>query len=769
MGFWLSVTELLFVVAAINASVAGVVRDGESGEPLAGAVVSLTDLDRAVATDVDGRYVFQEVPAGPQHVSVRRMGYAPMTLHALVPSDGRLAINVALRAEPVKLRVVEVTPALPIRGLDSGDSTASPERGLSLDAVRNDPLLAEPDVLQALGGGEVVLHPESPSGVHVRGGASDQITYLIDGIPVFSPYHAAGTVSAWNPDALARLELSTASPPPAFPDALSGAISATTRTAGSRLLTQGSVSTTQARATIDGPLGRGGAGYLLSVRSTFPGFVAPKREASYLHGEARDWLAKVESPFLRGRMRVLGYESTNEIDAASAAESELGRGAGIDGAPARNAFAWQSRSIGVGWTRRLQRSTIHFRAWDAVASATALWRADASMSKHLESGHSRSQRLTSEYRDDGVLAMMELSNGASHSALGIRAQRSRSFYRLRPPTRAGRLAVLSSSTPVWAAFAQHTRPLLAHTELGVAVVGALAAGAVHVSPSIRLRWRPSSTTAITTEFARRHQFAQSLRNPESMIGTIFPVDLYVGAGRAGVPVARSDQGSVGLEYRPTAAVRVGAQTWTRDFDGLVLVAPKAADPFAASDFTVGAGSARGIALEAGAHGARYGAVASYGVARVRLRYADTTYVPDHASTHTIAAGLIVFPTATASIRLGFTGVLGRRTTTVEGPLEWESCNLLDQGCELAGSPRRRAEPLGATRLPAYIRVDLGFRKHWHLAIAGRDGVVAVFGTVTNVLGRRNVLTAVVDPMTGERGEIEMRHRAPLVVGIDWRY
>ncbi|HEY9449617.1 MAG TPA: hypothetical protein VIQ60_07670, partial [Gemmatimonadaceae bacterium] len=340
---------------------------------------------------------------------------------------------------------------------------------------------------------------------------------------------------------------------------------------------------------------------------------------------------------------------------------------------------------------------------------------------------------------------------------------------LRPLSSGGRSAALSSRTPIWAAFARHTRPLLTHAELDVAVVGAIAAGDVHLGPRAQLRWRPSRTTAVTAGYARRHQFAQSLRNVESVVGTIFPVDMYVGTGGAGIPVARSDHGSIALEYRPTAGTRVGVQAWARDFHGLVLVAPRVADPFAASEFVVGSGGARGISVEAGAHGARYGAVASYGVQHVRLRYGDTTYVPDHGATHTIDAGLIVFPSATSSIRFGATGVLGRRATAVEGPLEWESCNLLDQGCELAGSPRRRAEPLGATRLPAYLRVDVGFRKHWHITIAGRDGVVAVFGTVTNIFGRVNVLTTVADPTTGERTGIEMRPRAPLVVGVDWRY
>ena len=231
--------------------------------------------------------------------------------------------------------------------------------------------MAEPDVFQALGGGEVVLRPESPSGIHVRGGASDQVAYFLDGIPVFSPYHAAGSFSAWNPDALSRLHLGTSSAASAFADALSGAVSATTRAPGSQLQTQGSISTTQARVPIDGPLGRAGAGYLVSMRSGFLGFPAPKREPSYLRGETGDWLAKLESPLFGGRVRLLGYDSGSEIDAAAAAAWDARAAPEAD--PARNAFAWHSRSLGGEWTRQLGSLTVDVRAWSALGDAEAVW------------------------------------------------------------------------------------------------------------------------------------------------------------------------------------------------------------------------------------------------------------------------------------------------------------------------------------------------------------------------------------------------------------
>ncbi len=753
-GFLLGAVRMLLAVQAAQAAVVGTVRDGETGQPLAGAVVTLSDLDRAVATDAHGRYVLRDVPPGPQHLGIRSIGYARRTLHALVPREGALEINVSLPPEPIPLETLEVRPPVAVRGVERADGTTFPDRGISIAAVRNHPLLAEPDVFQALGGGEVVVSPESPTGVHVRGGASDQTAYLLDGIPVLSPYHAAGVFSAWNPDALSRLRLSSASPSPALPDALSGVVAAVTRAPGPRLGAQGSLGTAQARLTVDGPLGVAGAGYLLSVRSGFPGVIAPKDEASYLSGETGDWLAKIEAPAFGGRLRVLRYDSQNEIQTSVAAEVD----ASVGPDPGRNDFEWHSRSMGVEWTRGFAGVSLRVQGWTAAGDAEASWAARAGGTADM----------TAVRRDEGVLAAVE-HEAAGATLVGIRLERSRTAYRVESDSPDGPTWRMGARTPVSAAFIRHARPLGSRTGLELGAAVAAAAGGVHVGPRATLRWKPSERQTYSGGYARLHQFAQSLRNAESVVGTVFPADLYMGADAAGIPVARSDQGVIAADYRPVAGVRVGAQAYARGFDGLLLVAPRAGDPFTAGGFTTGSGTSRGLSLDAAMSGARYGVIASYGWQRVRFEHGDSSYVPDHGAAHLVEAGAIVFPTAASSIRLGVAGALGRRTTTFTGGLEWESCNLLDRGCEFGGSPHYGAEPLGATTLPPYVRVDLSVRHHWHLELGGRDALIGLFGTLTNLFGHGNVLTYAEDPASGERRAIEMRPRAPLVAGLDWRF
>ncbi|HEX9895913.1 MAG TPA: TonB-dependent receptor, partial [Gemmatimonadales bacterium] len=546
--FLLGAVRLLLAAQAAEATLAGSVRDDVTGKALANAVVALPDLNRLAVTGADGRYALSQVPPGPQHITVRYLGYAPRTLHALVPRVGKLEINVSLHPDPLRLPGIEVRPQVIVRGLEPMSGLASPDRAASLTAVRNHPLLAEPDVFQALSGGEVGLRPESPTGVHIRGGAADQTGYLLDGIPVLSPYHAAALFSAWNPDALAQVELWSTASSPAYPDALSGTIAAATRAPGSRLQLQGGATTTQTRLTVDGPAGSGGAGYLLSLRSAYPGLLASKDEASYLGGESGDWLAKLEAPLWRGRIRLLGYGSGNEI--TSAARATAGD---VPGENPRNSFEWTSRSLGVEWSRVVRRYSMRLTGWTASGDAKSTWTAEAG---RAGLGWSR--------RDQGLLAAVDHSSAGSFSTLGVRFHRSETTYQVASDS-APDLS-LDARTPLAAGFLQHVRSLRRF----ILTLGASLAetdGTFYSSPAVQLRWQPTARVGVSGSLGRSHQFAQSLRNPESVVGSVFPVDLYLGAGAPGIPVARNDQVTIAADYRPAAGMRLGLQAYQRALHG----------------------------------------------------------------------------------------------------------------------------------------------------------------------------------------------------------
>jgi hypothetical protein len=754
MGPFLSAVNALLVMQAMHGTVGGRVWDAETAEPIAGAAVTNTDVHRTTATDDSGRYVFSEVPAGQHEITIHSIGYAQRSLYALVPARGELNIDISLQLEPVPMKTTDVQARLAVRGLDLGDSNTFPDREISAAAMRNHPLLAEPDAFEALGGGEVSLTPESPCGVNIRGGAPDQTAYLLDGVPIFNPYHAAGVASGWNPDAISRLHLASATPSQAYPNALSGAIEAVTRDPGNRLGAQGSVSTTQSRVTFDGPVGPAGAGYLVSLRAGRPDGVAPKQESSYIRGETADWLAKLETPLFGGEIQLLGYGNENDLNTAATVTPEDGTAPD----PRRNTFEWASRSLGAQWARVFSSTSLRVLGWRADGDAGSLW-----------TSHVGPVDMTATRRDEGVLVSVKHTSGRATTVAEVRIDHSRTSYRIVPDSTSGPAVALAADTPVATAVARHGRTIGRRFEIDLGATLAATRGERHLGPNAQLKWNPSQKLMVSGSYARTHQFTQSLRNSESVVGSVFPVDLTMGVGAPGVPVARSQLGVIAGSYHPFEGLWVGLQAYARASDGLLLVAPLEGEPFATGAFAVGSGTSRGVAADFALNAKRFGIVGSYGLQHTRLAYGNSSYVPEAGAAHFLEGGLIVLPSASTSIRLGVTAAMGRRTTSIASGFEWESTNLLDKGSEFGGSPYYGGEPLGGTVLPAYFRVDLGVRKQWHLGVGGRAATIALFGTATNILGRRNILTYAKDPSTGELTGVEMRPRAPLVVGLDWGF
>jgi hypothetical protein len=277
-----------------------------------------------------------------------------------------------------------------------------------------------------------------------------------------------------------------------------------------------------------------------------------------------------------------------------------------------------------------------------------------------------------------------------------------------------------------AAFVEYEHPLSRSVSASLALSASLGAGATRIAPQAQVHWSPRRDLSLTGAYGRSLQHAQSVRNPESVVGAIFPADLYVGAADNSVPVARSDMGLIAAAYRPRSGVRLGLQAYSRRSRDLLLVAPGTGEPFVTSGWTVGTGRARGLTIDAALTGARYGVLVSYAWQMVRFRHGDSAYVPDFGVSHSAEAGVVLYPTPTWSIRVGGTALAGRRGTSLSSPFEWEACNLLDRGCEFGGTPEYDPAELGRTSLPVYTRLDLGVRKHWHLSIAGRDVLLEGF-------------------------------------------
>ncbi len=735
---------LLLAVQVAQAGVGGTIRGELTGVPLGGALITLSDLDRAVLTDAQGRFGFGALPPGPHHVTIARHGYESRTLHALVPRTGQLELNIALQPAPVELDGLVVEPRLPIRGTEDVSRVREPVESVSIAAIRNHPLLAEPDVFRVLEGGDVAVLPESPTGLHVRGGASSHTGYEIDGIPVLTPVHAGGIFSAWNADAISSVHLTRATS--GVLPSLAGTVVGATRAPGSVQHGTAAVSTTQARMTVHGPL-TSGAGYVLSLRSGFPGGISAPSDPAKIRGESGDLLAKVELPFFGGRLNLLGYDSENELSTSAVADPTTD--ALLVG---RNGFDWRTRSLGATWEGSIGSSQVAVRAWDSRSAASA-----ALLSEVGDAADARSGRT-----ENGVMATLTRPTSAEGELLvGARLTRGSTNY------------WAGSSDPFESKGALSSGALLLGYELPVAHRGWLRTDVDLTASSLGVTASPLLTggaglgrfITVSATLSRRHQFVQSMRNEESLLGAVFPADLFVTAGSAGVPIARADEVSVRAVYRPLPGLSVGGRAYARRLGSVAFIAAGTGSLFSSGPLEIGSASVQGLSVDVAVSGSRVGVMADYGFQKVRNRAPERTYVPWYAPTHRVQLGMVFHPSPTTSLRLASAGAWGRRATAIVGSVEWEACNLADNGCELAGAALH-GEGLGETRPGPYIRTDLGLRKHWHLGLGGRDAMLALHGTLVNVLNRRNTLNFAIDPLTGSVSPIDMLSLSPLVVGVE---
>lgn len=371
-------------------------------------------------------------------------------------------------------------------------------------------------------------------------------------------------------------------------------------------------------------------------------------------------------------------------------------------------------------------------------------------------------------RDAGVLALVRQTVARGEWTFGARTHSRSSRYesgdgsspRLGLDLRGSAILATVHSTLAQRFSMRH--------ELSGGVFASFYRGSVYPGPFLEWTWRPATVLTFAASVGRRTQYTQSLRNSESVVANIFPADLSVVAAGP-VPVARSDQAMAVASWRPAMATVFTMRFWERHLAGLALSAIGNGEPFADTAIAIGRGRATGLSLDASLSRARWGVMANYAVQRVRMTARDTTWQPEHGVVNTLDAGLVFFPEPSASIRVGVSGATGRRVSGFGGAFEWEACNLLDRGCEFAGGPLRRDEPLGATPLPGYARVDVGARKHWHVTLGARNVQVAVYATWSNLFDRRNVLTYTRDTSMNQRRPVAMRPVSPLVIGFDWSF
>lgn len=272
-SFWLSVSLLLFFSLSFRAAraqasftLSGTVRDAENGEPLVGVTVSITALQLGGTTNEDGFYSFS-VPAGPHTVQYSYIGYQPIELQISLRQNLKKNVEMPVKSEQLAEVVIEAGSIQ--EKLRS--SQMSLERLTSRDARLLPALFGEVDMLKVL-----QLKPgvqsggEGSSGLYVRGGGPDQNLFLLDEATVYNASHLFGFFSIFNADAVRSVDLYKGGFPAQFGGRLSSVVDVKLKDGNNKKFgASGGLGLIASRLTLEGPLKKEKASFVLSGRRTY--------------------------------------------------------------------------------------------------------------------------------------------------------------------------------------------------------------------------------------------------------------------------------------------------------------------------------------------------------------------------------------------------------------------------------------------------------------------------------------------------------------------
>ncbi len=193
---WAVMTIFLMgiVFAGTDGTIRGRVTDLD-GNGLPGAQVYIPELAIGAVADVDGNYLILNVPVGTYNVTVMMLGYQKQTIsNVRVMMDETVWLNFKLPIAAIEGEEVEVVAQRPMveKGVTSKKITVSKE------AIESLPI-RDLNELYTLQSGVVRVESRTQGipdyeergleEVHVRGGRTGEIAYLIDGMYIRNPIY----------------------------------------------------------------------------------------------------------------------------------------------------------------------------------------------------------------------------------------------------------------------------------------------------------------------------------------------------------------------------------------------------------------------------------------------------------------------------------------------------------------------------------------------------------------------------------------------------
>ncbi|MBW3534798.1 MAG: TonB-dependent receptor [Gemmatimonadetes bacterium] len=745
--------------AAAPGQIGGVVRGGGGdggGAPLPYALVEVVGpAGRTSVADATGRYLLQGLAPGFHRLRAIHVGHAPLEVEVLVPSGGRVDVDLDLLRAPVELPALLVTGSPVVVADPEGAGPGARDRALQVTEVALRTLSASPGLAES-GVGEAAQgvpgDPSNPRDVLLmRGSTADLKLVLLDGAPVYTPFHLGGLLESLDPASFGSATLHVGGAPARYDGGLSYILDLHTRSPrADGLHASGAVDLLSARASVEGPL-PGLGGLLLSGRwlHRLEGPLFGGAGSPYGYGDA---LARWEaSPAQGHRLSVTGF--VNDESVFLDFPGREGLTLRSLGAELPDAARWGNRALSATWEGRLGATDV-----DMTAAAS---RYDASLPIRPDpDGDAASRLILARSQTDRVRVTADAARrlGEGRLRIGVAADRVDLEYDARRVTDAATITSgASGAGTVVGAYLDASRPLAPGVALraGVRADRFSSEGGLRLAPRASLAWTLGPQAVLTLAAGRYHQYTRtSDTQVERAVADMAEGAVDVQQGSALMPVASADHMVLSLDQVLAPTVRLGLEGFVKAFDGV----------------SGGRGSltSSGMDVRVVRQGDDVTAWLGYSLAWF---WADDDG-PDASTTaftgrHLLSTGLsgrLAGPVG-ADLRLSFSD--GLPYTSI--PLGSE--DQASPGLESAGGGERvvSGEPALGGPAEGFLRLDAEVDALWTTRWSGRDISIRPYVRVLNALDRRDALFWYFEPWR----DAEVRPLAELsmlpVLGLEWRF
>jgi len=692
--------------------------------PVSGATISIPGSTVVTSSAADGRFFLDRVPTGPHTLRVRLLGYRTVEQAIVVRAADTTRVEITMRSEAQLLAPVRTNAAATEAELFTSRPNVA-TIAMSAKALAGVPSVGEPDVVrvvQLLPG--VEARNDYNTGLNVRGGEADQNLVLLDGFPIYNPFHMGGLFSTFMDATVGGINLVTGAFPASYGGRLSSVLdvrSAEDARPGTHASADLSVLSSGGR--VGSSFGGGRGTWSVAARRTYADAMAGMFTSNVFPYHFRDAQAHFAYA-LPGdvRLSVTGYDGKDVLDLNLA--TYKGDSSPPTAKKGQWGFHWGNRMLGASLARNFgERLAIEQRVSTSSFNTTL----DLGSGAIVQRSNIRDVRLGGTLRltagaHDGSLGWELASQHIRYGSEEPATQIVDFDIRQQPKTASAWLADLWRLSPRWL------------VEGGVRAEALSGGGRdwAALSPRVSLKFFATPDFAFTAAAGRVTQTLHSLAGD----GPFRFFDVWL-ASDSLTPVGAAWHWIAGAERRMRNGSSVKLEAYVKRYDR-VLEANASEDPQRVGDELLPArGLSYGLDMLArwqrGTHASGW---ISYSYA-LASRWNDAQHWwPGHDRRHDLnLVGTWQFAKYRVGARFGFAS--GTPYTPIVGEIARRQYDPSRDHWG-TGDPQIYIEPLGAgensARYPATHRLDLETSRDYHV----RGATLSPYLSLVNVYNAKNV-------------------------------